>query len=187
MCMIAWVTIRKHFRPHEKALAIWQQSLPPNHPDLAMSYNNIGEAVSATLSDYPKALSSHEKAVCQFDNNHFLRITLIWLSPTRTSVIVYYGMGDYPIALSSHQKALAIQQQSLPPNHPDLGMSYNNIGLVYYSMDDYPKALSSYEKALAIKQQALPLRITRVWAATYNNIALVHENMKNYSTSTFVL
>ena len=64
----------------------------------------------------------------QFDNNHFLRIILIWLIPTTTSVRVYYNMGDYSKALSSHEKALAIRQQSLPPNHPDLASSYNNIG-----------------------------------------------------------
>ena len=30
---------------YEKALAIRQQSLPSNHPDLAASYNNIGNGV----------------------------------------------------------------------------------------------------------------------------------------------
>ena len=43
--MTTWVNIRKHFRLHEKALEIRQQSLPPNHPDLATSYNNIGNGV----------------------------------------------------------------------------------------------------------------------------------------------
>ena len=67
----------------------------------------------------------------KFDNNHFLRIILIWLNPTTTSVWCMTSMGEYSKALSSHEKALAIQQQSLPSNHPDLAMSYNNIGLVY--------------------------------------------------------
>ena len=37
-------------------------------------------------------------------------------------------MGEYPKALSYYEKALAIQQQSLPSNHPDLALSYSNIG-----------------------------------------------------------
>jgi tetratricopeptide (TPR) repeat protein len=45
--------------------------------------------------------------------------------------LVYFNMGDYPKALSSYEKTLAIQQQSLPPNHPDLAKSYGNIGIVY--------------------------------------------------------
>jgi tetratricopeptide (TPR) repeat protein len=65
-------------------------------------------------------------------------------------------MGEYSKVLSSHEKALAIQQQSLPPNHPDLAMSYNNIGLVYENMSNYSKALSFYERAVDIGQRSLP-------------------------------
>ena len=67
-------------------------------------------------------------------------------------------MGDYPKALSSYEKALAIKQQSLPSNHPDLGawVTYNNIGTVYENMADYTKARSFYERAVNIGQQSLP-------------------------------
>jgi tetratricopeptide (TPR) repeat protein len=65
-------------------------------------------------------------------------------------------MGDYTKALSSHEKALAIKQQSLPANHPDLASSYNNIGLVYYSTGDYSLARPYFERAVDIGQQSLP-------------------------------
>ncbi len=65
-------------------------------------------------------------------------------------------MGEYSKALSSDEKALQIKQQSLPPNHPDFAMSYNNIGLVYKNMGDYSKARSFYERAVEIGQQSLP-------------------------------
>ncbi len=65
-------------------------------------------------------------------------------------------MGDYPKALSSYEKAFAIRQQSLPPNHPDLGGSHNNIGVVYKNMGDYLKARFCYECAVDIGQQSLP-------------------------------
>ncbi|CAF1477100.1 unnamed protein product [Adineta steineri] len=45
---------------YEKALVIRQQSLPPNHPHLAMSYNNIG-AVYYNMRDYSKTLFYYEK------------------------------------------------------------------------------------------------------------------------------
>ncbi|CAF4465040.1 unnamed protein product, partial [Adineta steineri] len=66
------------------------------------------------------------------------------------------NQGEYQEALSYYEKALAIRQQSLPSEHPDLGGSYNNIGLVYHNIGDYPKALSYYEKSLAIRLQSLP-------------------------------
>ena len=65
-------------------------------------------------------------------------------------------MGEYPKALSSFEKALAIQQQSLPPNHPSLAASYGNIGNLHYRMGEYSKALPIYKRALEIAQQSLP-------------------------------
>ncbi|CAF1216608.1 unnamed protein product [Adineta steineri] len=87
--------------------------------------------------------------------------------------------GEYPEALTYYEKSLAIKQQSLPFNHPDLAMFYNNIGVVYFNMADYPKALSYYEKALAIKQQSLPSNHSSL-AASYNNIGIVYNSMKDY-------
>jgi tetratricopeptide (TPR) repeat protein len=87
--------------------------------------------------------------------------------------------GEYQEAIRFYEKALAIQQQSLPPNHPYLAASYNNIGAVHQNMGDYPKALSSYEKALAIRQQSLPPNHPDL-ASSYNNIGLVYRNMGDY-------
>ncbi len=168
---------QKAIRFYEKALAIKQQSLPPNHPSLATSYNNIGN-VYQNMGDYPKALSYYEKS---------LAIDQQSLPPNHPDLamsynnigIVYDNTGDYPKALSSYEKALAIRQQSLPPNHPDLATSYDNIGIVYDNMGDYPKALSSHEKALAIQQQSLPPNHPDL-ASSYNNIGVVYKNMGDY-------
>jgi tetratricopeptide (TPR) repeat protein len=69
---------------------------------------------------------------------------------------VYYTTGEYSKALSSHEKALAIKQQSLPSNHPELGSAYNNIGFVYEDMGDSSKARSFYEQAVDNGEQSLP-------------------------------
>jgi tetratricopeptide (TPR) repeat protein len=139
---------------YEEALEIRQQSLPPNHPDLAKSYNNIG-VVYDEMGEYSKALSSYEKA---------LEIRQQSLPPNHPDLamsynnigLVYYNMGEYSKALSYYEKDLEISKQSLPPNHPDLASSYNNIGLVYENMGDYSKARSFYERAVNIGQQSLP-------------------------------
>ncbi len=65
-------------------------------------------------------------------------------------------MGEYSKVLSYYEKAFEIQQQPLPLNHPDLAMSYNNIGLVYENMGNYLNARSLYERAVDIGQQSLP-------------------------------
>jgi tetratricopeptide (TPR) repeat protein len=67
-----------------------------------------------------------------------------------------YKQGEYKEALALYEKFLAIKQQSLPPNHPDLAYYYNNIGLVYENIRDYSKARSFYKRAVEIAQQSLP-------------------------------
>jgi tetratricopeptide (TPR) repeat protein len=162
---------------YEKALAIQQQSLPPNHPDLASSYNNIG-MVHSTMGHYPKALSYYEKDLAI--GNQSLPPNHPHLASSYNNIGNVYGsMGDFPKALSYYEKALAIKQQSLPTNHPDLAQSYNNIGIVYRHMGDYPQALSSYEKALAIQQQSLPPNHPHL-ASSYNNIGNVYGTMGDY-------
>ncbi|CAF0843630.1 unnamed protein product [Adineta steineri] len=80
-------------------------------------------------------------------------------------------MGDYPKALSYYEKDLAIGQQSLPSNHPDLAKSYNNIGLVYENMGNYLKAHSFYERAVEIGQQSLP--------TNHPNLKMYRENLED--------
>ncbi|CAF4680571.1 unnamed protein product, partial [Rotaria magnacalcarata] len=65
-------------------------------------------------------------------------------------------MGDYSKALEFYKKDIAIKKISLPPTHPDLANSYNNIGVAYSEMGDYPKAISLLEKALDIYRKSLP-------------------------------
>ncbi|CAF4659011.1 unnamed protein product, partial [Didymodactylos carnosus] len=68
---------------------------------------------------------------------------------------------------------------SLPPNHPDIATTYNNIGLDYFDQGDYEKALKSYEKSLEIELISLPPNHPDI-ATTYNNIGLVYDNQGDY-------
>ncbi|CAF4993780.1 unnamed protein product, partial [Rotaria magnacalcarata] len=80
--------------------------------------------------------------------------------------------GEYEEAIKFYEKSFAIQQQSLPPNHPDLAMYYNNIGAVYKNMGEWSKAISSYQQALEIRQQSLPTNHPDL-ASSYNNLGMV--------------
>ncbi|CAF4246249.1 unnamed protein product, partial [Rotaria sordida] len=78
-------------------------------------------------------------------------------------------MGDYSKALEFYEKAHKIREKAVPPNHPHLASSYNNIGVVYKNMGDYSKALEFYEKAHKIREKALPPNHPDL-ATSYNNI-----------------
>ena len=162
---------------YEKGLEICQ-TLPPNHPHLATSYNNIGQVYRNT-GDYSKALSFYEKA---------LEIQQKTLLPNHPHLATSYNnigevcrrMGEHSKALSFYEKGLEIQQKTLPPNHPHLAISYNNIGELYRNMGEYSKALSFYEKSLEIRLKTLPPNHPSL-AISYNNIACAHYNMEEYS------
>jgi tetratricopeptide (TPR) repeat protein len=72
-----------------------------------------------------------------------------------------------------------IQQESLGPNHLDVVMSHNNMGLVYQEMGEYKKAISSHEKAVEIYKSLSPNHSGL--GMSYNNIGLVYYNMGQYS------
>jgi tetratricopeptide (TPR) repeat protein len=139
---------------YEKSIKIYKKTLPPNHPDLAASYNGIG-LVYDSMGDYSKAISSHEKALKIRQQS--LPANHPDLGSSYNNIgIVYRKMGDYSKAPSYYEKDLEISQKSLPPNHPDLAASYNNIGVAYENMGNYSKARSFYERAVDIGQQSLP-------------------------------
>jgi Tfp pilus assembly protein PilF len=139
---------------YEKVLEIKQKILPENHPDLAGSYNNIGN-VYRNMAEYSKALSYYEQAL------EIAQKTLSANDPRLATSYnnigtVYDNMEKYSKALSYYEKALEIKQKTLPAYHPGLANSYNNIGTVYYNMSEYSKALSYFERALDIRQRSLP-------------------------------
>ncbi|CAF4617899.1 unnamed protein product, partial [Rotaria sp. Silwood2] len=170
---------------HSKALSSYKRSLkirkialPPNHPDLAYSYNGIGN-VYDNMDKYSKALSSYKRS---------LETRKIALPPNHPDFaqsynnigLVYSKMNEYSKALSSYEKALDIDRKALPPNHPDLASDYNNIGSVYDNMGEYSKALSSYERSLEIWKIALPSNHPDL-AASYLNIGTVYAEKGEYS------
>ncbi|CAF0911773.1 unnamed protein product [Rotaria sp. Silwood1] len=168
----------KALSSYERSLEIRKIALPPNHPDLAASYNNIG-MVYHNMGEYSKALSHYEKAL-DIDQRALPPNHPDLASDYNNIGAVYDNMGEYSKALSSYERSLEIQKIALPPNHPDLASSYEGIGLVYKNMGEYSKALSSYERSLEIKKIALPPNHPDL-ATSYNGIGLVYDKMRDYS------
>ena len=134
------------------------------------------------MNEYPKALSSYEKAleirttITSSESSrfgYFLQQHREWCTTNWASIRKHFRLT---------KKHLKFDNNSLPPNRPDLASSYNNIGRVYDQMGEYSKALSSHKKALEIKQQLLPPNHPDL-ASSYNNIGVVHHHMGNYSTA----
>ncbi|CAF3495163.1 unnamed protein product [Rotaria socialis] len=135
--------------------------------DRAFIHHQLG-GIKDSQGKYPEAAKFYEKSL-----NVYEQI----LSPNDPKLatmyndigLLYHNMGEYSkalefyekankiyIALEYFEKSIKIIEISLPPTHPFLATSYNNIGGVYYSMGEYSKALPLQEKALDIFRKSLP-------------------------------
>ena len=78
----------------------------------------------------------------EFVKKLFHQIILTLANLTIILVWCMKDTGEYSKAIFHYEKALQIREITLPPNHPDVAESYNNIGLVYERMGEYSKAIS---------------------------------------------
>jgi tetratricopeptide (TPR) repeat protein len=62
--------------------------------------------------------------------------------------------GDYQTALDEFQGALALKRKVLSPDHPDIGISWVNIGETRARLGDYEGALEAIDNALAVCRHA---------------------------------
>ncbi|WP_020559052.1 tetratricopeptide repeat protein, partial [Thiofilum flexile] len=58
-------------------------------------------------------------------------------------------------ALPLYERSLAIREQALGKDHPEVATSLNNLAVLYESMGEYAKALTLYERSLAINEKVL--------------------------------
>ncbi len=68
----------------------------------------------------------------------------------------------------------------MPPNHPDIATSYNNIGLIYKYKGEYETALDYYNKSLKIRIESLPPNHPDI-ATSYDNIGSIYDNKGEYN------
>ena len=160
-----------------KSLSIKEKEFGLDHPDTAISYNNIGDVYS-DQGNYPKALEYSLKALV-------IREKELGFDHLDTAVsynnigAVYSDQGDYPKALEYYFKALSVREKVLGLDHPNTAGSYNNIGAVYSDQGDYPKALEYHFKALAIREKVLGSDHLDT-ATSYNNIGVVYSDQGDY-------
>uniref|UniRef100_UPI00036152ED tetratricopeptide repeat protein n=1 Tax=Thiofilum flexile TaxID=125627 RepID=UPI00036152ED len=87
--------------------------------------------------------------------------------------------GQYQQAQPLLERSLAILEQALGKDHPDVAASLNNLASLYHSMGEYAKALPLYERSLAISEQALGKDHPEV-ATSLNNLAALYYSMGEY-------
>ena len=138
---------------YERALAIREKALGPDHPDTATSLNDLavlvlaqGDLAAAQLL-YERALAIYEKRLGR--NHPVIAVSLDNLAG------LLQAQGKLASARPLVKRALAIRENALGPNHPDTASSLNNLANLLRAQGDLAAARPLYKRALAIREQEL--------------------------------
>lgn len=137
----------------ERALAILETRLGPDHPDVARSLNNIGNSLRGN-GELPAARTYYERAL------PILKARLGPDHPDTARVLNNLGavlgaLGDLDAAREAHQRTQAILEAQLGPDHPDTVSNLDNLGLVLRRLGQLDAARDAHQRALAIREAQL--------------------------------
>jgi CHAT domain-containing protein len=137
----------------QRAVAIGEKTLGPDHPGVATLLNDLGVLYRAQgrYADaeplYRRALAIREKA---FGPGHLgVAVSLNNLA------LLYNSQGRYADAEPLYRRALPIYEKALGPDHPDVATPLNNLAGLYKTQSRYADAEPLYRRALAIREKAL--------------------------------
>jgi hypothetical protein len=138
----------------QKALALKEKLLPPDHPDIAASLNTEAEALVA-LDRKPEALVVNERA-CDL-------IAKAYGASSTDLAMVLSNRGEYLVdlgrpaeALVPLRRALAIWKVQLSVDHQFLGYTLTALGRAYAALGRSSDAVTTLERALSIREAREP-------------------------------
>jgi tetratricopeptide (TPR) repeat protein len=130
----------------ERALAIREAVLGPEHADTTTSINNLALLLKYD-GDYDRARPLYERALA-------IREKVLGSEHPRTAISVnnlatlLWTQGDLAGARRLHERALAIYEKVRGPEHPTTATSLNNLAIVLQSQGDLAGARVLFERAL---------------------------------------
>jgi tetratricopeptide (TPR) repeat protein/predicted Ser/Thr protein kinase len=131
-----------------RALAMWEQSLGREHPDVANALNNLG-FVLHIQGKYAEAAAHHLRALALREQ------TIGTANPYRADSLnnlagALYRQGKHSEAAEHWHRALAIREQSLGADHPLVADPLIGLTLIHLHGKRVPEALPLAERAFAI-------------------------------------
>lgn len=173
----------------ERALAIREQALGPEHPDVAASVHALA-TLSHEQGRYPEARLLYQRA---------LSIRERVFGPAHSQVaqslnnlaFLCYAQGQYQEALRLQQQALAIREQTLGEEHPSVATSLVNVAFLHLDLGNYAPtpslAQQHYAQAIPLAQRAVAIHERTLdpthpdLAASLTILAALHRTQGRYA------
>lgn len=135
----------------ERALAIREKVLGPEHPYVAELLNNLAE-LHREQGDYGRATPLYQRALAikekEVGPEHPDVATLL-----SNLALLYHEQGDYKRAVPLHRRALEVTERTVGPRHPDFATSLSNLALSYHALGKYEQAVLLHRRALVISME----------------------------------
>jgi tetratricopeptide (TPR) repeat protein len=151
----------------ERALAIDETVLGPEHPQTGADLNNLGVTLR-NLGDLAGARAMFERAL-SIDERVFGPEHPQTANDLNNLGLVLRDLGDLTGARATFERALAVDARSLAPQHPQTAAGLNNLGLVLGDLGDHVGARAAFERALGIEERLL--------GPTHPNVAIRIRNL----------
>ena len=87
-----------------------------------------------------------------------------------------HEVADYAAARAAFERALAIDEKTFGPDHPNVAIRVNNLGMVHKALSDLPAARAAFERALARDEKTFGPDHPNV-AIRVNNLGSVYQDM----------
>jgi tetratricopeptide (TPR) repeat protein len=165
---------------YERALAIREKALGPEHPLTAASLNNLGRLLrdkgdlAGARALFERALAVREKVLGP-DHRH----TAASLNNLASLI---QAQGDLAGVLPLYERALAIREKVLGPDHPDTAAALNNLARLLKDQGEFARARPFSERALAIREKVLGPEHPRT-AASLNNLASLLQGQGDFAAA----
>jgi tetratricopeptide (TPR) repeat protein len=137
----------------ERTLSTREKILGSDHPDIALSLNNLG-ILFQKMGNLLEAKLCFERALVIRENTLEPDHPHTALSLNNLGGILQ-EMGDHVAARLHYERALAINEKILGPDNPKTASILNNLGHLLQKMGDVTAALPYFERALTINEKTL--------------------------------
>ncbi|ESA35977.1 kinesin light chain-like protein [Leptolyngbya sp. Heron Island J] len=137
----------------ERALAIKETILEPEHLDIATSLERLAELYSA-LGNYREAESLYQRAL-EIQKNAQGTTSPDVATDLRSLAGLHRAQGNYREAEQLLQQVLEIQEKELGNMHPDVAVSLQTLADLYSALGNYYAAEPLVQRALNIQETRL--------------------------------
>jgi tetratricopeptide (TPR) repeat protein len=152
----------------ERAVALGEPLLGPDHADVATSLGNLA-LVHYYQGNFAESLSLNERALAARERAFGLDHPKV-AGSLNNIASVHLAFGRYADAEHVYGRALAIWERALGSEHPLVATSLNNIAYTQFRQGRHAEARPLAERALAIRERTLGPEHPHV-AITLGNLA----------------